>query len=84
MNKYILPALFCLLGIFAVIYTVVTYEEPLKYMEYNGVQITGQQYQAAKEANKDNIGFVITDIETGNRVQFTNINNLKQLLENGR
>lgn len=74
--------IFVLLGVGAY-YSNQKYQER-KFIEYNGVKISQEDYQRAKEVNEDNLGFKVCDIETGDCIQFTKIEELKKVMEIGR
>jgi hypothetical protein len=44
-----------------------------QYIEFNGVKISYEDYNKAKEAMKDYADFQVIDVETGNRIRFIEI-----------
>jgi uncharacterized membrane protein len=52
-----------------------------KYIEHKGIKILKEDYEKAKELNKDNLAFEVCNIKTKKCITFFNIENIKKFNE---
>lgn len=76
-KQWILPMTIVFLAIVGTVFWFHNYYTQPKYIELNGVKVSYNDYLKAKELNKDNVGFDVTDVETGARIRFINVDNAK-------
>jgi len=73
----ILFGILVILGI--LICSIIYFELTDNDIEFQGVKISQEDYQAMKELNKDNIDFKVCNLETKDCIRFINIDKVMEL-----